>query len=102
MRYRLWVKDEAKTEIRQLPGHMRQRIRRAIESLSIEPRPQQNRKLSVLEHLDVEARRIRLDRWRVLYIVDERWLEVGVLAVRERPPYDYEDLPSLLNEFRTS
>jgi hypothetical protein len=39
MAYKLWVKDEAKQEINQLPGHMRQRVRRVIQSLSDEPRP---------------------------------------------------------------
>jgi hypothetical protein len=28
MRYQLWIEDEAKAEIKRLPGHMRQRIRR--------------------------------------------------------------------------
>jgi dUTP pyrophosphatase len=29
MSYQLWIKDEAKAEVRNLPGHMRQLIRRA-------------------------------------------------------------------------
>jgi hypothetical protein len=28
--------------------------------------------------------------------VDEAAAQVGVLAVRKRPPYDYDDLPDLL------
>lgn len=43
MRYQLWIKDEAKAEIRRLPGHMRQRIRRAVKSLGSEPRPHYHR-----------------------------------------------------------
>ena len=39
MRYHLWVNDEAKAKIKRLPGYMRQRIRRAVQSLSSEPRP---------------------------------------------------------------
>jgi len=39
-----------------------------------------------------------MESWRVIYVVDEEWSEVGVLAVRKRPPYDYRDLPELLAE----
>ncbi len=37
MPYQLWIKDEAKAEVRQLPGHIRQRIHRAISGLSLNP-----------------------------------------------------------------
>lgn len=98
MSYRLWVEDEAKAEVKRLPGHMRQRMRRAIRDLADEPRPHNSREMSRPEGvtLDVELRRLRLERWRAIYIVDEEWHEVGVLAVRKRPPYDYEDLVALL------
>ncbi len=43
-------------------------------------------------------RRLRLDRWRVIYVVDDNWEEVGVLAIRKRPPYDYSDLDELLSD----
>jgi mRNA interferase RelE/StbE len=102
MRYRLWIRDEAKAEIRQLPGHMRQRVRRAIQDLGDDPRPHYSRELSVPENRDVEARRLRLDRWRIVYVVDENWVEVGILAARQRPPCDYDDLSELLSEFDAS
>jgi mRNA interferase RelE/StbE len=44
----------------------------------------------------IEVRRLRLDRWRVVYAVDESWQIVIVLAIRQRPPYDYEDLDRLI------
>jgi mRNA-degrading endonuclease RelE of RelBE toxin-antitoxin system len=37
MGYRLWIENEAKAEIRQLPGHVRQQIRRAVKGLSDNP-----------------------------------------------------------------
>ncbi len=46
--------------------------------------------------VELEVRRLRLEQWRVIYIIDEAWTEVGVLAVRKRPPYNYEDLAVLL------
>jgi mRNA interferase RelE/StbE len=96
MSYHVWIKDEAKGEIKQLPGHMRQRIRQAIHDLSLEPHPDDSRPMKSPVGTELELRRLRLDRWRVIYIVDEQALEVGVLAVRKRPPYDYSDLPNLL------
>jgi mRNA interferase RelE/StbE len=44
----------------------------------------------------VELRRIRMDPWRVVYVVSDAEAWVWVLAVRKRPPYDYEDLEELL------
>jgi mRNA interferase RelE/StbE len=37
-----------------------------------------------------------MERWRIVYAVCdvEQW--VWVLAVRRRPPYDYNDLPELI------
>jgi mRNA interferase RelE/StbE len=98
MRYQLWIEDEAKAEIKRLPGHMRQRIRRAVRGLGDEPRPRYSRKLRPPAGIELEVRRLRLERWRVVYVVDEEWSEIGVLAVRKRPPYDYRDLPELLSE----
>ncbi len=46
--------------------------------------------------VDVEVRRLRMDRWRIIYAVDERNKIIDVLAVRKRPPYDYGDLAELL------
>jgi mRNA interferase RelE/StbE len=96
MSYHLWIKDEVKPEIKRLPGHIRQRIRRAILDLSSDPRPHYSREMEPPAELELELRRIRLEQWRVIYVVDEEWSEVGVLAVRKRPPYDYKDLPDLL------
>ena len=44
----------------------------------------------------LEARRLRIDSWRVLYAIDEEWEIITVLAVRKRPPYNYDDLRDLL------
>jgi mRNA-degrading endonuclease RelE of RelBE toxin-antitoxin system len=44
----------------------------------------------------IELRRIRLERWRIVYVVDEDWQAVVVLAIHQRPPYDYEDLSELV------
>lgn len=33
-----------------------------------------------------------MDPFRIVYVVDEPGQEVGVFAIRRRPPYDYDDL----------
>jgi mRNA-degrading endonuclease RelE of RelBE toxin-antitoxin system len=96
MPYRLWIEDQAKAEVNRLPGHMRQRIRQAIRGLSLEPRPHDSRALQSSAAIELEVRRLRLEYWRVIYVVDEQSAEVGVLAIRKWPPYDYSDLAELL------
>lgn len=94
--YRVWIRDEAKAEVRRLPGHMRQRVRQFVQSLGQEPRPPATRQLRLPENFDLEVRRARMDRYRLIYVVDDDCEEVGVLAVRKRPPYDYGDLSEIL------
>ena len=43
-----------------------------------------------------ELRRIRLERWRIVYAITESDQAIDVLTVRKRPPYDYGDLERLL------
>jgi mRNA interferase RelE/StbE len=87
-----------------LPGHLRQRIGRAVEALATDPRPPDSRALDLtdLEELaGVEVRRLRLGNRRIVYAVHyaEKW--VWVWAIRKRPPYNYEDLPELLDRIRS-
>jgi len=96
MSYKLWVENQAKQEIKKLPGNIRQRIRRAISDLADNSRPHYSEEMDAPDDFDLELRRLRIDPWRVIYVVDEEYSEVGVLAVRKRPPYDYSDLTELL------
>ncbi len=96
---RVWIEPSALDEIAALPGHMRQRVRRAVRDLRELPRPTQSRILTIPDDLQsegLEARRLRLDTWRVVYIIDAQWDIITVLAVRKRPPYAYDDLRDLL------
>lgn len=96
---RLWVEPAVVEEIATVPGYMRQRVRRAISELRETPRPPNSRMLANPADLHtegVEARRLRLDNWRIVYVIDDQWESITVLAVRKRPPYNYDDLPELL------
>lgn len=45
-----------------------------------------------------EARRLRIEDYRVIYALSTGWKEIAVLAVEKRPPYAYEDLDRLLED----
>ena len=102
MRYKVYVLPQAWREIKQLPGNMRQRVKRAIDGLSDDPRPSRSIKLdtSGLPQVKMELRRLRIGRWRIVYAVTESEMYVDVLAIRKRPPYDYSDLEELLEDLR--
>ena len=95
--YTVYVIPRAWKEIKDLPGQMRQRVKRAIEALADDPQPPQSKRLKAPE-LECGLQRLRLDKWRIVYAVTETDKAVDVLAVRKRPPYDYGDLGHLLEE----
>ena len=95
--YTLLIQARAYPEIRRLPGHIRRQAQQAIEHLKTDPRPSNSRDLKQ-DITSYEARRLRLGQWRILYVIDEIWKEIAVVAIRQRPPYQYEDLEQLLSE----
>ena len=97
--YTVYVTPRAWRKIKVLPGHIRQRVKRAIDALADNPRPPRSKKLNMPD-LEGELYRLRLDRWRIVYAITEYGKLVDVLAVRKRPPYDYGDLGQLLEEVR--
>jgi mRNA interferase RelE/StbE len=100
-RYDVWIEPAVYQVRKRLPGRFRQRVKRAIAALADDPRPPNSRALDVSDldvPPDVELRRIRMDPWRMVYAVNDAEAWVWVLAVRKRPPYDYEDLEELLAE----
>jgi mRNA interferase RelE/StbE len=98
-RYEVLLEPSVHQARKRLPGRFRQRVKRAIAALADDPRPSDSRALDVSDMdvpPDVELRRIRMDPWRVVYAVSDAEAWVWVLAVRKRPPYDYEDLEEML------
>src|SRR5689334_23034883 len=101
--YTVYITPTAWDEAQDLPGHMRQRVRRAIAALADQPRPAESKALvrpTEEEQTDAqyiavtakaqpqepahELRRIRLDRWRIVYAITESDQAIDVLAVRKR------------------
>ncbi len=101
--YKVWMRPAVHANRKQLPGQIRQRIKRMLDELSENPRPVESRVLELSDPIQTEweIRRIRLENWRVVYAINETWQEIGVLTVQKRPPYDYEDLELLLSELLT-
>jgi len=69
-----------------------------IDALADEPRPGRGKPLDLPPDIEVVVCRLRLDKWRIVYMVSEAERTVDVIAVRKRPPYDYGDLEDLLNQ----
>ena len=80
-----------------MPGRVRQRVRRTVVGLRDDPLPTCSVRPD-FAGLGRELRRLRLDTWSVVYLIDRDGSGVYVLAVRIRPPYQYGDLTSLLAE----
>jgi mRNA interferase RelE/StbE len=95
IRYTVYVTPDAWDEIKRLPGNIRQRVRRAIGTLADNPQPAQSQQLQSPDP-GRTLWRVRLDRWRIIYMITPAEQTVDVLAVRKRPPYDYGDLSELL------
>lgn len=101
--YQVEITDGARREIRSLPGHLRQRVIRALRDLSVAPRPPGSRPLTIEKAgmvlpLEVELQRLRIDAWRIIYLIDDGSALITVLGVRRRPPYQYEDLKLLISD----
>ncbi len=72
--FQVWIEPEVHAAREDLPGNIRQRVKRGMGALAREPRPSSSRSLNV-EGLDippdVEIRRLCLEKWRILYAVNE-------------------------------
>ena len=95
--YKVRLLASAYQEGKALPGFVRQRFKRIIDSLTEEARPQNSSALTINVDISWEARRIRIDSGRIIYAIDDEFQQVAVLIIRKRPPYDDEDLSELLN-----
>lgn len=99
--YQVEVTQQVRKEIRNLPGNVRQRVVRILQVLQQEPFPNNSRVLDTTKAKieltsDLKLCRIRLDSWRIVYVIEEELNLISVLAIRQRPPYQYDDLAELI------
>jgi len=90
--YRIDYTDEARRNLRRLPGYYRPPARRMIERLQADPRPPRAKELR-----DAPGRyRLRLDEWRIIYRVNDDLQEIVILAIRRKTgPETYEDIENI-------
>ena len=79
MNYVVLLKASAERELEHLPARLHDRIVERLVSLSSAPRPRGSKKLH-----GMEAYRIRVGDYRVLYEVDDRRLRVTVYSIGHR------------------
>jgi mRNA interferase RelE/StbE len=101
--FRVELTAEARKELRNAPGHLRARILQVLHTLEHDQKPTGSCQLDVTQlksplSSGMSLWRIRLDAWRVIYVVDTEDEVVSVLAIRRRPPYAYQDLESLVQQ----
>ena len=90
MPYRVEYSGEALRNLRQLPGHYRQRAKHLIEALSENPRPHQAKELRD----NPNGYRLWLDKWRIIYRVNDELHIIFVAAVRRKKgPETYDNIP---------
>lgn len=90
-KYRLDL-GENRRVIDQLPGHIRQRIKRAIYSLTENPRPKE------AKEMDGELTgyyRLRIDLYRVIYTIQEEIVTIIIVRVTRRDHDTYQGLPTI-------
>jgi mRNA interferase RelE/StbE len=77
--YTILILLRAEKEIDRLPHHYADKIDDAIESLRVEPRPHNCKRLK-----DRQGWRIRVGEYRVIYEINDAERIVRVVAVRHR------------------
>ena len=100
MGYEIYIDPDTFQDLKNLPGNIRQRVRKAINDLRENPCPPQSKPLD-LPYFNVKIWRVRLEKWRILYVIDETNQIIDIIAVRKRPPYNYGDLALLINKLKS-
>jgi mRNA interferase RelE/StbE len=88
-----YLSPQAWAELKKLPGNVRRQMILAIDGLDNQLRPSNSKELRI-EGERREIRRLRTGKWRIIYAIIEE--SPIVLGIRQRPPYDYEDLSELI------
>jgi mRNA-degrading endonuclease RelE of RelBE toxin-antitoxin system len=90
--YRIKFADGVLQTIDRLPGHLRQRVKRTIRALSAEPKPQE---AVVMTGELIGYYRIKIDLYRIIYLVHEEIEIVEIVKVAKRGDKTYRGLRPL-------
>lgn len=80
MPYEIELTQSAHRDYMSLPSNDRERIRKAIDQLELEPRPAGVRKIQRME----KSWRLRVSSCRILYEVDDREQKIVIYRIRHR------------------
>lgn len=89
MRYQVDVPRTIRRQIDELPGHVRQRIKREIAQLAFNPRP--DHAIGLQGRL-ADRYKIKLDQYRIVYRVDDEVAIVLVLKAGKKQSGFYDDI----------
>ncbi len=94
MRYRIHIRRSMQRQLETLPGNIRQRIRRFVNTLPDNPHPDGASHLREHPHIW----RYRIERWRVVWrIYEEERLIVVVKIGQKHGPEFYADVIDGMN-----
>jgi len=82
-------------DLKKLPGNVRRQMIVAIDELELNLRPSNSKRLAIEGEIR-EIRRLRLGKWRIIYLILDN--HPIILGIRHRPPYDYNDVQYLLGQ----
>lgn len=77
--FRIEVKKSAQKELSQLPSNYKNKIIKAIDGLVLNPRPEGCKKLK-----GIEAYRIRVSDYRVIYLIEDKIQLIEIQRIRHR------------------
>jgi mRNA interferase RelE/StbE len=89
MNYRVRIEHEAERQIERLAGNIRQRIKRTIAELAVDPRPAHAKQM---ESPYDDKWRLRLEHYRIIYTIEDEIVLVTVIRVAKRTSSTYDDL----------
>lgn len=89
MKYQIRIEHEAERQIERLAGHIRQRIKRTIAELAVNPRPVHAKRM---EPPYEDKWRLRLEHYRIIYTIEDEIVLVTVIRVAKRTSATYDDL----------
>ncbi len=88
MKYTLFLSSKAEKQIKKLPKDVRERIREGLLKLAEDPYRKGTIKVKGTDNI----RRLRVGRYRVLYIVLEEKMAVLVVKIEKREESTYKKL----------
>jgi len=95
MSYRVSIQPAAFRELGKLPKNVRMKLRKAIDGLAEEPRP---RNSAIMK--GVEAYRLRIGSYRIIYAIKDEVLVVLVVKVAHRRDA-YRDMEPIKQSLRS-